>query len=74
MGQKNTTNEEKAFYIYYDLVLEKKISKAIIAQCLAEILEELKEKDPDVLKSKLLSDPQLQYIVRAINHATTGGE
>ncbi|MED3804599.1 AAA family ATPase [Lysinibacillus xylanilyticus] len=72
--KKNTTNEEKAFYIYYDLVLEKKISKAIIAQCLAEILEELKEKDPDVLKSKLLSDPQLQYIVSAINHATTGGE
>lgn len=72
--KKNTTNEEKAFYIYYDLVLEKKISKAIIAQCLAEILEELKEKDPDVLKSKLLSDPQLQYIVGAINHATTGGE
>ena len=68
-----TSNEERAFYIYYDLVLKKKISKAIIAQCFAVILEELKEKDHEEIKSKLISDPQLGYIVQAINYATNGG-
>ncbi|GKV68955.1 hypothetical protein NCCP2716_14530 [Sporosarcina sp. NCCP-2716] len=70
----STSNEERAFYIYYDLVLKKKISKAITAQCFAEILEDLKGKNPESIKSKLQSDPQLQYIVQAIHHATTGGE
>ena len=69
-----TTNEERAFYIYYDLVLKKGISKAIIAQCFAEILEGLNIENHEVIKSKILRDPQLEYIVQAIEHATSGGK
>ena len=69
-----TSNEEKAFYIYYDLVLGKKISKAIIAQCFAGILEKKKEEDHEDIKRKIISDSQLQYIVLAINHVTNGVE
>ncbi|RJS62409.1 AAA family ATPase [Bacillus sp. PK3_68] len=36
------TNEERAFYIYNDLMLEKRISKAITAQCLADLLRQKK--------------------------------
>ena len=68
----NMPNDERAFYIYYNLVLCKKISKAIIAQCFAEILEELNKKNHEVIKLKLNSDPQLQYIIQAINHVTKG--
>lgn len=68
------TNEERAFYIYYELVLKKKISKAIIAQCFAEILEDLNIDNHEKIKSRILDDLQLQYIVQAIEHATSGGQ
>ncbi|MFD2831426.1 ATP-dependent nuclease [Corticicoccus populi] len=66
-----TSNEEKAFYIYYNLMLEKDISKAITAQCLAGILNELNQED---IKSRILSDKKLDYLVKAIFHVTEEGD
>lgn len=68
----NFSNEKRAFYIYYDIMLEKNISKAITAQCFAEILEQKKEEDREGIRKRVLEDTKLQYIVQAIKYASDG--
>ncbi|MEK5203272.1 AAA family ATPase [Bacillus sp. FSL R10-2789] len=68
----NVSNEERAFYIYSDLMLDKSISKAITAQCFAEVLRQKPKENREDLKEKILKDENLQYIVQAINYATNG--
>lgn len=58
--------EEIAFLIYRPL-LKKQASKAITAQWLSRILK--KNMNPE-LKSNILKDPYLEYLLKAINHAT----
>ncbi|WP_214691564.1 MULTISPECIES: AAA family ATPase [unclassified Exiguobacterium] len=70
--EQNASDEEKAFYIYYHLMLEKKISKAITAQCLANILEQKMQEDKEEIKRRILGDSKLQYIIQAINYASKG--
>ncbi|PIC80707.1 ATP-dependent endonuclease [Sporosarcina sp. P18a] len=68
---KGTSTEEKAFYIYHDLMLEKGISKAITAQCLAGIL---KNADKNEIQSRILGDKYLEYLVNAISYVTVGAD
>lgn len=53
----------------YSFVLSNKISKAIIAQKLAEEILKVPEKE----KRELEKDPELKYIIDAIKHVTGGG-
>ena len=63
------SDEKIAFEIYNNLILEKKISKAIIAQCFAKILSEYPK---DEIKKILINDKtHLKYIVDAIKYATS---
>ncbi|WP_079474039.1 ATP-dependent nuclease [Marinococcus halophilus] len=62
-------NDERAFYIYHHLMIEKKISKAITAQCLASILN---DEDKDDIQPLILSDNKLQYLIDAITYVTDG--
>lgn len=64
-----TSEEEKAFYIYYHIMLEKQISKSITAQCLAVIL---KEQEKAKIKERILTDQNLCYLVKAISYVTDG--
>ncbi|QHH85900.1 hypothetical protein FPL02_20690 [Bacillus paranthracis] len=70
--EENVPNEKRAFYIYSDLMLDKSISKAITAQCFAEVLSQKQKEDPEGLKEKILRDENLKYVVQAINYATNG--
>lgn len=63
----HTTNEDRAKQIYQDLVLEKKISKAIISQVFAEDLNN--EVDRPSLKVLIESSPKWDYLVEAIRYA-----
>lgn len=63
-------NERIAFEIYNNTQLKGKISKAIVAQCFAEILD--KYPDQEELKEKLIRDSNFEYIVNAIIYATSG--
>ncbi|MFF5395884.1 ATP-dependent endonuclease [Peribacillus butanolivorans] len=67
----NKTNEEIAYLIYNDYMLAKKISKAIVAQCFANILCELKEKE---IREILKRDSNLKYLVDAIKYAAKLGD
>lgn len=67
----NLTSEEIAFRIYNDYMLVKKISKAIVAQCFANILSESKEEE---VKKKINDDINFKYIVDAIKYAAKLGE
>lgn len=58
--------EEIAFLIYKPL-LKKQASKAITAQWLSRILS---KNMTDKLKSNILNDPYLEYLIKAINHVT----
>lgn len=62
---------QTADYLYNEMIINKtnKISKAIIAQCLATLIEETKDKD--ALKNSILQDKNLTYIVDAIMYATS---
>lgn len=64
--------EEIAFNIYQDIMLKPtaKVSKAIVAQCLANILHDYENKEE--LKERIIQDPNLKYIVDAITYATGG--
>lgn len=62
------TREERAVSVY-SFLLEKKVSKAIVAQKFAEYLLHNKEE----LKPKILQDASLKHLVNAIKHVT-GGE
>ncbi|MDU4696357.1 MAG: AAA family ATPase [Paenibacillus sp.] len=72
--QEGLSQEKIAFEIYKGIMLKEndKVSKAIVAQCLAGILSETKDRVK--LKDKILTDKNLNYIVQAINYATTGFE
>jgi putative ATP-dependent endonuclease of OLD family len=59
------TDQEIAKAIYEDYMLEKKISKPIVAQCFASLL-----KGCDGIKERIEVDEKLQYIVNAIKHVT----
>ncbi|MDO8736104.1 MAG: hypothetical protein Q7K29_03375, partial [Thermoleophilia bacterium] len=54
--------EQIALYLYYDLVLKKEISKTIIAQHFANILDENQFEH-------LEEDESLSYLLNAINYA-----
>ena len=56
--------EHRAFCIYQDYVLNRKISKSIIAQYFAEELN-ISSKT----KEEILGDKSIEYIVKAIKHA-----
>ncbi|AKB75167.1 hypothetical protein MSLAZ_1906 [Methanosarcina lacustris Z-7289] len=63
-------NEKIAFEIYNNIQLKGGISKAIVAQCFSEILEEYS--DQNELKEKLISDSNFKYIIDAINYTISG--
>lgn len=65
----NFSDEKIAFEIYNNFILEKKISKAIIAQCFAKILSEYSDRKS--IEKKLLDDNKIRYIINAINYATS---
>jgi putative ATP-dependent endonuclease of OLD family len=52
-----------AFHLYHNLILKKRISKAIIAQHLAEIIEK-----EDI--KKLENEQSISYLIEAIQHVT----
>lgn len=64
---KQKTDQEIAKAIYEDYVLDKKISKAIVAQCFAALL---KEKEREKIKERIVLDKKLKYLVDAINYVT----
>lgn len=68
--KKEWGNERIAFEIYNNTQLKGKISKAIVAQCFAEILN--KYPDQEELKDKLIGDSNFEYIINAIIYATSG--
>ncbi|CAK6471626.1 hypothetical protein BFRIG_01355 [Peribacillus frigoritolerans] len=69
--QEPRTNEAIAYGIYNDYMLSKKISKAIVAQCFADILSSL---DPAETKERIKKDENLSYLVKAIHFAAKLGE
>ncbi|WP_372815016.1 ATP-dependent endonuclease [Paenibacillus sp.] len=72
--QEGKDNNHIAFEIYQGIMLKKgnTVSKAIVAQCLAKILLEIP--DREALKAKIVGDPNLKYIIEAIQYATGGTE
>jgi putative ATP-dependent endonuclease of OLD family len=68
--EQQKTNEDIAYYIYNEYLLEKKISKAIVAQCFANILI---NQNKEVIKEKLSTDINLVYLVNAIKYAANKG-
>jgi putative ATP-dependent endonuclease of OLD family len=69
MWEKDGWGKSKiSFEIYYHKVLKKEISKAIVAQCFADIL--INYSDQNAIKEKILADPNLKYLVDAIYYAT----
>ena len=69
-ARKGMSNEEIAFEIYNNTQLKGQISKAIVAQCFAEILDGYP--DQKGLQDKLIKDPNFKYIIDAIIYATSG--
>ena len=57
---------EVASQIYNDHIKRKNISKAIIAQCFANLL---KQEDQNTLREKINADGYFRYLVDAINYA-----
>ncbi len=66
--EKSLDNEHIAFEIYNNIMLKKSISKAIVAQCLARIIEVYADRDS--LKTRITNDAYLDYLVKAINYVT----
>lgn len=64
------TKEKIAFEIYNNIMLNptNKVSKAVCAQCLANIFNEYKDKKE--LKKKMLSDDKISYLINAIKYAS----
>lgn len=59
------TEQEIAKAIYEDYMLDKNISKAIVAQCFAALLKECER-----IKERIEVDEKLKYLVDAINYVT----
>lgn len=70
---KNYNEFQMAYDLYKNIVTKEnnKVSKAIIAQCFASLLDEYKDKEE--LKKIILGDEKLKYLVDAINYATSQG-
>ncbi|WP_421383154.1 ATP-dependent nuclease [Bacillus salacetis] len=64
------TSDEIGYFIYHDYLLEKKISKAIVAQCFANVLSELPAEN---VKERLQKDENLSYLVKAVYYAAKVG-
>ncbi|MBM7652992.1 ATP-dependent nuclease [Neobacillus cucumis] len=67
-------NEYKIAYdIYKNIITKKnnKVSKAIIGQCFASLLEQYENREN--LKKLILEDKYIKYLVDAINYATSQG-
>ena len=62
--------EKVAFEIYPIAILDKKISKAILAQEFAHLLIVEEKKDVGKVKDALLKSPSLSYLINAICHVT----
>jgi len=64
--------EEIAFEVYQGIMQKQSapVSKAIVAQCLAKILQDTEDKEQ--LKERIMGDHNLKYIVDAIFYATGG--
>ena len=65
------TSSEIAYKLYWEIMQGKgknKTSKAIVAQCLASLLE--REKNNQSLVSRVKKDPHLKYLIDAIAHVT----
>lgn len=69
--EKTMDREHIAFEMYNNIMLKKPISKAIVAQCLARIIEVYEDRDS--LKSRITNDINLGYLVEAINYVTRQG-
>lgn len=69
--EKNYTDFQIAHDIYTNLITKEsnKISKAIIGQCFATLIEEYEDKEE--LKKIILRDKKLSYLVEAITYATS---
>ncbi|MCJ1749543.1 AAA family ATPase [Mammaliicoccus sciuri] len=67
---KNISNKEERATAIYSFLLDKKVSKAIVAQKLAEYLLHNKED----IRGNILEDEALQHLVDAIKHVTGGEE
>lgn len=66
--QEGLDKPEIAFTIYYSTMIKKEISKAIVAQCFADLLMQFNGRP--MMRKTILSDDKLKYIVDAINYAT----
>ena len=62
------SDEQIAYEIYKKTLLDKRISKAIVAQCFGEALS--KNNNRPKLKAKIEGDAKLKYLVDAIKYAT----
>lgn len=65
------TSSEIAYELYWEIMQGKgknKTSKAVVAQCLASLLE--REKNNLSLINKVKKDQHLRYLIDAINHVT----
>ncbi|MGD0217460.1 MAG: AAA family ATPase [Desulfobaccales bacterium] len=60
------TRDQVASKIFKDIIQQKNISKAIIAQCFTDVL---KQEEQGELRQRILDDHCLKYLVGAINHA-----
>ncbi|WP_445491547.1 ATP-dependent nuclease [Niallia sp. 03133] len=71
--EKNYTDFQIAHDIYRNQItkVNNKISKAIIGQCFATLIEE--NEDKEELKKIILRDKKLSYLVEAINYVTSQG-
>ncbi|WP_416729337.1 ATP-dependent nuclease [Fictibacillus sp. JL2B1089] len=67
---KTHTNENTRATAIYRFLLEKEVSKAVVAQQFAKYLIDNKSR----LKEKLLSDQSLRHLIDAIYHVTGGEE
>jgi putative ATP-dependent endonuclease of OLD family len=61
----NKSNQEIAKAIYEGYMLDKMISKSIVAQCFATLL-----KEREGIKGRIVADEKLKYLVDAINYVT----
>ncbi len=71
-SDENSAENEQEFkkqraYKLFAPIRKKNVSKAIVAQILAELLS----KHPDDWQEIVLSDPQLDYLIQAIYHVTS---
>jgi putative ATP-dependent endonuclease of the OLD family len=57
------SSAKKAYKIYKETLLDKQLSKAVVAQVFSQLLN---ERDPEDIRN----DENLKYLVRAINYAT----